>query len=105
MKRMFVFARNYVPPPKPGKVDVPADELQKIDDDEQFLQRKLLTALVTEGVHMALREQYLGYTVSYFNHLHRVLGSTKQPTSDFVLNIPVMTRLKELALSFDLDPQ
>ncbi|KAF8004813.1 hypothetical protein HF325_000270 [Metschnikowia pulcherrima] len=89
MKRMFVFARNYVPPPKPGKVEVPADELQKIDDDEQFLQRKLLTALVTEGVHMALREEYLGYT----------------PTLDFVLNIPVMTRLKELALSFDLDPQ
>ncbi|GEQ71777.1 hypothetical protein JCM33374_g5463 [Metschnikowia sp. JCM 33374] len=104
MKRMYGFARNYSTPPKPEKSELSAEELKKIEDDENFLQRKLLTALLTEGVHMAMRFDMIGFTVSYFNHLHKLLGHDKKSYSDYVLDIPVMARLNDLALSFDLLP-
>lgn len=105
MKRMYSFARSYTAPPKPEKTDLPAEDLAKIEEDENFLQRKLLTALLTESVYMGLRLEIIGFTVSYFNHLHRLLAAGKTATLDFVLDLSVMFRLNELALSFDLSPQ
>ncbi|OBA22842.1 DUF1760-domain-containing protein [Metschnikowia bicuspidata var. bicuspidata NRRL YB-4993] len=104
MKRMYGFARNYVSPPKPEKTDLPAEDLKKIEDDENFLLRKLLTALLTEGTFMAMRLTWIGFTVSYFNHLHKILVVDQKSVLDYELDMPVLNRLNELALSFDLAP-
>lgn len=98
-KRVYSFARNYQRPPLPEKIDVSPAELEKINSDEDYLQRKLLTGFVTEAVNLVTKRTVVGYASDFFNHLQ---GSAKRDEHNSV-NLPVLDRLVELALSFDVD--
>lgn len=98
-KRVYSFARNYQRPPLPEKIDVSPAELEKINSDEDYLQRKLLTGFVTEAVNLVTKRTVVGYASDFFNHLQ---GSAKRDEHNYV-NLPVLDRLVELALSFDVD--
>lgn len=102
-KRLYTFARNYTRPPLPEKIDVTPEELAKINEDEDYLQRKLLTGFLTEAINLVLRYLILGFSVAYFNVLLQNLPAESKLANDFVLGIPVLDRLYELALSFDLN--
>lgn len=102
-KRVFTFARNYTRPPLPEKIDVDAAELKKINDDEDYLQRKLLTGFLTESISMVVRQSIVGLSVVYFDHLLHSLPNQPTFVKDYELNLPVLDRLYELALSFDMD--
>lgn len=102
-KRVFTFARNYTRPPLPEKIDVDAAELKKINDDEDYLQRKLLTGFLTESISMVVRQSIVGLSVVYFDHLLQSLPNQPTFVKDYELNLPVLDRLYELALSFDMD--
>lgn len=102
-KRVFTFARNYTRPPLPEKIEVDAAELKKINDDEDYLQRKLLTGFLTESISMVVRQTIVGLSVVYFDHLLQSLPNQPTFVKDYELNLPVLDRLYELALSFDMD--
>lgn len=103
LKRMYTFARAYQRPPLPEGHGLSPEELAKLRDDEDYLQRKLLTAFVSEGINLALRADTLGLAVDYFNHLQALVPAEKRHTNDFKMDLPVLDRLYELALLFDLD--
>lgn len=98
-KRVYSFARNYQRPPLPEKIDVSPAELEKINSDEDYLQRKLLTGFITEAVNLVTKRTVVGYASDFFNHLQ---GSAKRDEQKSV-DLPVLDRLVELALSFDVD--
>lgn len=104
-KRLCTFARNYTRPPLPEKIEVSASELQKINDDEDYLQRKLLTGFLTEAINLVLRLEILGFSVIFFHHLLHSLPSQPRIIKDYELQMSVLDRLYELALSFDMDLQ
>ncbi|KAF3993271.1 hypothetical protein FT663_00545 [Candidozyma haemuli var. vulneris] len=99
-KRVYSFARNYQRPPLPEKIEVSAEELEKINNDEDYLQRKLLTGFVTEAVNLVTKRTVVGYATDFFNHLQCL---SRDPESEHQLELPVLDRLVELALSFDVD--
>lgn len=100
-KRVYSFARNYHRPPLPEKIEISPEELEKINEDEDFLQRKLLTGFVTEAVSMATKNALIGYSTDLFNHILRLYKTA--PLNNFSIELPVLDRLYELALSFDID--
>lgn len=102
-KRLYTFARNYTRPPLPDSTDLPAEELARINEDEDYLQRKLLTAFLTEAINRFLVLETVGFAVDFFNYLQRMLPANAKYTNNFQLDMPVFDRLYELALSFDLD--
>lgn len=102
-KRLYTFARNYTRPPLPEQIDATKEELQKITEDEDYLQRKLLTGFLTEAVNLVLQREVLGFSVSYYTHIQQSLPLGPKLTTSYTLNIPVLDRLYELALSFDMD--
>lgn len=102
-KRLYMFARNYTRPPLPEQIDESPEELQKINTDEDYLQRKLLSGFLSEAVNMVLRFEIIGFSVTYFNHLQHLLSIEKKNATDYELDFPVLDRLYELALSFDMD--
>lgn len=102
-KRLYSFARNYTRPPVPDQIDATPEELEKINADEDYLQRKLLTGFLTEAINLVLQRSVLGFSVSYYNHLQLLLPVESKVTVAYELNTPVLDRLYELALSFDMD--
>lgn len=102
MRRVFSFARNYTAPPRPTQTDLDPKELAKIVEDENYLQRCLLTAFLTGASNMALRAQMLGLANSYFRRIPK--PEQKAPAEVPPYENPVMARICELALSFDLTP-
>lgn len=103
LKRCYGFARNYVRPPLPQNPGVLPAELAKISDDEDYLQRKLLTAFLTESVNLAMRTDQIGLAVDFFNYLQELTVADKRVTNNYKMDLPVMKRLFELAGLFDLD--
>lgn len=101
-KRLYTFARNYTRPPAPETPDATPEELEKINRDEEYLQRKLLTGFLTETVNMVLKNEIVGFSVAYVNQLQSSAAGETKAIGDFLVN-PVFDRLFELALSFDLD--
>lgn len=102
-KRVYAFLRNYSRPPIPKNTDLSAEELANLNKDEDYLQRKLLTAFLTESISRVLVREILGLSVVYFKYLQSLLPQDAKVTSLHELNLPVVTRLNELALSFDID--
>lgn len=102
-KRLYTFARNYTRPPLPADAKCSPEELAKICEDEDYLQRKLLTAFITESINLAVRSSPVGYSVDLFNYLQLVLPSGVKYTNNYQLLFPVLDRLHELALSFDMN--
>jgi hypothetical protein len=103
MKRAFTFARNYTSLPLPEKAANESEEdLKKIKSDEDYLQRKLLTGFITQVVHLCVRNHNDGYSISHFSFLHEGNPSMKKFYS-YSVDVPVLDRLTELALSFDIN--
>lgn len=98
-KRVYTFARNYQRPPLPEKIDVSQEELEKINADEDFLQRKLLTGLVTESLNMAMKLTTIGFATDFFDYLQSLSGKSYESE----LDAQALDRLYELALSFDIE--
>lgn len=102
-KRVYAFLRNYSRPPIPKDSDLSAEELTNLNKDEDYLQRKLLTGFLTESINRVLTHEMLGLSVVYFKYLQSLLPQDSKVKSLHELNLPVVTRLNELALSFDID--
>lgn len=98
-KRMYAFVRNYTRPPMPTDSGMSPEELESVVRDEDYLQRKLLTAFLTECVSKILRQRVLGCSAGYFN----LLDLEKLRKFEFTLNIPVVERMYELAQLLDMD--
>lgn len=105
LKRVYNFSRNYTSPkfPTSSNKDYTKEELDKITDDENYLQRKLLTGFITEALLMSSRKCLSGYSVSVLSHLQESSRLTKSENESFVVDHPVLDRLYELLLSFDID--
>lgn len=102
-KRMSTFTRNYTRPPLPSPLNVSEEELARINLDEDYLQRKLLTAFLTETLNRTLRNHMLGLSVDFFNYLQQILTTDTKYTNNYSLEDAVVSRLYECALSFDID--
>lgn len=102
-KRAYTFARNYTRPPFPKEIDLLDEDLKKLNDDEDYLQRKLLTAFVSGAVSMACRTFQVGYANDFFNQLQTLVPGDTKHTNGFFLEDQVLDRFHTLALSFDMD--
>lgn len=99
-KRLYLFARNYKSPPTPKNPDGLPEDLARIKDDEEYLQRLLLTAFITEGINLVARRWAVSYLVDLFTYLQASLANNVE---GYVVEMPVLDRLYELALSFDME--
>lgn len=104
-KRVYNFARNYTSPSLPDDYNekYTKEELSKIKDDEEYLQRKLLTAFVTESLYLGGRNIIFGYSVDIFTFLQDIKSKQLKDKIDFRIQLPVIDRLYELSLSYDLE--
>lgn len=102
-RRMSTFTRGYTRPPLPEPLSVTPEELAQITLDEDYLQRKLLTAFLTEALNRCLGNTTLGLSVDFFNYLQKILPTDAKYTNQFSLEEQVVDRLYESALSFDID--
>lgn len=99
LKRAYSFARNYNTLPLPDNVD-DEENLESIKESEEMLQRRLLTAFITQTVYLVGERALLGLARDHFSHL---LGCTITSKHNFDSTVPVMNRMYELALSYDLE--
>lgn len=102
-KRVYDFARNYTRPPLPDSVPEDKEVFQKIMDDEEYLQRKLLTAFITESFNLMCKHEMVGLSSDYFKGLQELLPAETRYASDYTLKQPVLDSLYELSQSFDMD--
>lgn len=103
LRRMYDFARNYNKPPLPESIDEDEETLKKINDDEEYLQRKLLTAFITEGVNLICKQETIGLSADFFKGLQDQLSSDIRYTSAHTLKQPSIDRILLLTESFDMD--
>lgn len=101
LKRVYSFARNYTSPELPENTGLSPEDLQKAKEDEDYLQRKLLTGFVTSLVALVGRNYALGYSV----YLVDFIKQQYDPVKADGVGIPVLDRLHTLLLSYDIDPQ
>lgn len=99
LRRCFQFARNYQGMPHPKEGGDPTAV-----SDEETLQRRLLTAFVTEAVSVSGKGYQVGFTVDHVSMLQEPLRCQLKHYIDFALDLPVLDRLYELVQLFDLDP-
>lgn len=102
-RRMSTFTRNYTRPPLPELPNFLPEELAQITLDEEYLQRKLLTAFLTEAFNRPLTKTTLGLSVDFFNYLQKVLPGDAKYSNNYALEDQVVERVYEVALSFDID--
>lgn len=96
LKRIYGFARNYTSAPLPKDCELSKLEIDKIVEDENYLQRKLLSGLVTNVIFIVGKTWSPLNTVTYFNHFSKQQLGTQ-------LNLAVIDFLKELSSTFDID--
>ncbi|KAK6465216.1 YAP1 binding protein 2 [Scheffersomyces coipomensis] len=105
MKRAYSFARNYINPPLPDEIDpsLTKEEIAKIKDDEEYLQRKLLTGFITSLIYFLSTNHHNGYSVDHFSFLQEPNRPQLKKYFEYEVDIPVMNRIVELALSYDIE--
>lgn len=103
LKRIYDFARNYNRPPLPDNINEDQATLDKITEDENYLQRKLLSAFITEGLNLLLKHENLGFSAYYFRSLQDILSPGIKYTSTHDLKHPIFDRVYQLTESFDMD--
>lgn len=108
LKRLYSFARNYHGLELPSDNEFTEEQRAKIKSDEEYLQRKLLTGFVTEAVSLASKDLFHGFALDLLNYLRDIReqppsGGVAPNNAEFSINIPVLDRLYELSLSYDLD--
>lgn len=104
LRRIYVFIRNYLPPPVPENHGLLPKDFRKIQDDETFLQQKLLTAFLTESIHTIFKADMLGLSIFQFHLFQKKAAGVLYDPAEFALDFEIMRRLLQLALSLDLDP-
>lgn len=104
LRRVYSFARNYTTLPLPDDTSsLSSQELQKVIDDEQYLQRKLLTGFITQSIQIASKYFQFGFANDHMSFLQSLDRTNTKRYYVFNLDAPVMNRLFELALSFDIN--
>ncbi|EGW32572.1 YAP1 binding protein 2 [Spathaspora passalidarum NRRL Y-27907] len=103
LKRAYSFARNYINPPLPDQIDpeLTKEELAKITEDEEYLQRKLLTGFLTQLVSYTSKLGAEGYSIDMFSWLQNKSKKSKL-TFHFQIDPVLYDRLVELAYSYDI---
>ncbi|RLV94793.1 CAP1-binding-protein [Spathaspora sp. JA1] len=103
LKRAYSFARNYINPPLPDNIsaELNKEELAKIIEDEEYLQRKLLTGFLTQLVSYTSQLGAEGYAIDIFSWLQNKSKKSKL-TFDFQINPVLYDRLVDLAYSYDI---
>lgn len=105
LKRFYGFARNYTTPPRPNPLpDMSTEELARITNDEQYLQGRLLSSFITHSVFIIGKRHLWGFTLDYFSNLQRSHRNSGGKYVNFRVTRPIMDRISELALLFDIDP-
>ncbi|RCK63561.1 CAP1-binding-protein [Candida viswanathii] len=102
LKRAYSFARNYVNLPLPDDIDVSKEDLEKITQDEEYLQRKLLTGFITNIVYLTNIKAAEGYAMDHFSWLQRQQSHAKL-IFEYEVDPNLPDRFVELAYSFDLE--
>ncbi|KAG7662545.1 uncharacterized protein J8A68_003941 [[Candida] subhashii] len=102
LKRAYSFTRNYISPKMPTEIDpqVTKEELKKIQEDEEYLQRKLLTGFLTQLVALCGVGGGEGFAMDHFSWLQS-RGKSKI-TLEYEIDPTLYNRLVELAYSFDI---
>lgn len=100
MKRIYTLARNYAPPLPPPGTKQSSAEVKKVIEDEEYLQRTLLTAFVSYSVSILLQKQLFGYSVAYFESLQSPDSTICHES--YSLDVPIMERYYNLLTSFDI---
>lgn len=100
LKRAYSFARNYDRAPQPPNVNYSESAFLKIQEDEDFLIRKLLTGFITNIIYMGTRAYTSSFSMRHFNHLQKCSGKSLdgQPP----LDTAIFDRFYELCYLFDL---
>lgn len=104
LRRVYTFARNFIPPQSNAEAykDMSTEEILKVRDDEEALQRKLLRCLLTFSIGQLVRPRVLNIATEYFFRLKN------KYTTDFEYEMRVnlkhiLSRYYQLAYSFDID--
>ncbi|KAG5420625.1 hypothetical protein I9W82_002506 [Candida metapsilosis] len=100
LKRAYSFARNYDGAPKPEKSDYSQAELTKIENDENYLIRKLLTGFITNMVYMGTMSYISYFAMRHFYRLERDAGKILEDQTP--ADTAILDRFYELSYSFDL---
>ncbi|ODV78299.1 DUF1760-domain-containing protein [Suhomyces tanzawaensis NRRL Y-17324] len=106
-KRAYSFTKNYSSPGFPENHGFSDEELAKIKDDEDYLQRKLLTGFVSHVYYITTANYLTGYTHEYLNYIAGpgaqdrpgIIGSLGEHTH---LDSRICDRMVGLAESLDI---
>ncbi|QLG74321.1 hypothetical protein HG535_0G02050 [Zygotorulaspora mrakii] len=104
LRRVYTLCRVYVPSNAPGDIKkdgkLSSQELEKIQEDELALQRKLLCSLCTFGIGYALKTVPLRSDIQYYSSL---TGASLDHPQFYQSTAEICLRYFQLALSFDID--
>lgn len=103
LKRIYDFARNYTKPPLPESISEDEETLKRIREDEEYLQRKLLTSFITESINLLCKHELFGLSGEYFKNLQNQLSGPIRYSNEYVLQQPITDRLYELSQSYDMN--
>lgn len=102
VKRVYSFARDYNTPTLTSFPDTTAEDLKKINEDEAYLQRKLLRGFFTQFIGTITSVSSFDFSGDYLTHL--ASGSDKEASwLRAHSSYSVYSRSCELVLSFDID--
>lgn len=110
-RRLYSFARDYIPPLKPAEYleehGISQKEAQMIDDDENYLQRTLLQSFITNVVGLATKERSLSFSAKFCNDLKLKCTGQKvtHERGDEIITSTTdcFLRILTLSESFDMD--
>ncbi|CUM65031.1 uncharacterized protein PRCAT00002650001 [Priceomyces carsonii] len=101
LTRAYTFLRDYSSPPVPDDTKGLSDkELAKIREDENYLQRKLLTGFLTETISLHEKRHLFGFSFDHVSYLRLLNGIDDE--KNYKIEHAVLDRFLELAYSFDL---
>ncbi|CAM9015304.1 unnamed protein product [Wickerhamomyces anomalus] len=112
LRRLYAFARDYMAPLKPNdylsKHGITQEEADKIEDDENFLQRKLLQSFLTQISEITFLQNSFDLSVELYKSLQYKCQNKLPPPDEnneeaITSSRGLFTRVTQLALSFDLD--
>lgn len=112
VRRLYSFARDYIPPLKPSNYlkvhDITQEEASKIEDDENFLQRKLLQSFLTQIGDISFKNNSVDFSVELYKNLqYRFHGKLPPPIENdeelYTSTRGLFSRITQLTLSFDMN--
>ncbi|SCU81379.1 LAFA_0C04478g1_1 [Lachancea sp. 'fantastica'] len=104
LRRIYMFCRNYIPPlPQADATNtLDPEEVEKLSEDENALQRKLLQCLLTNAVGQLLLTRQMHTAAEYVMKLKKIdTSSFEYPIRQNMRSM--IGRCYHLAYSFDID--